>query len=183
MGYMTIQLWCAVKDGDASEIKTLLLDPEHDALAKDGSGWTPLMYGASYGHASCVSLLLPVSDPLTKDGCGWTALMHAACGGYAPCLQLLLPLSDPLACDKNGWTALMYAAGGVHEACLRLLLPVSDLFACDGNKRTASKIASDKGHVHIVESIDAYILAQQEKTALHSAIAAGAPQKRSSLRV
>ena len=151
MGYMTVRLWRAARDGDVSKLKVLLLEPECNALAKDYLGWTALMHAARYGKASCVSLLLPVSEPLICDWGGMTALMWAASSGHTSCVQLLLPVSDPLFTRQDG--------------------------------RTASDLASKGNHDQVAKMIDAYALAQKEKMALHSVIAAGALQKRSSRRV
>ena len=177
------QLRVAAKAGDSDKVKTLLRDPECDALSQDDHGRTALMCATCYGHLSCVGLLLPVSDALIKDRSGWTALMYAADSGDEACIELLLPASDPLTKDNDGWTALMWAAYYGYASCIDALLPVSDLLAKNIGEKTASQLASKGGHVHVAQSIDAYALAQKERLVLNSITAAGSPQKRSSLRV
>ena len=173
----------AATSGSEIELKELLRASSCDALAKDKDGWTALMHATYGGRDSCVRLLLPASDALAQDKDGWTALMRAAYGGSKSCVRLLLLASDALAQDKGGWTALMHAAYGGYEACVRLLMPESDPCAKTERGLTASDLAGSRSLMSLVQFIDAYVLAQNERTNIDAAASPGALRCRVALRV
>jgi len=79
------------------EVKTFLLHPEVEVGARDGYGWTPLMWAARGNNYSVVKLLLDTGN------------------------------SDPSAQNDNGVTAFWLAVIGNHEAIAKLLLHESPL--------------------------------------------------------
>ena len=106
----------AAAAGSDVELKSLLCKPGCDALSKNFSGMTALMYAAYYGHVACVRLLLPVSNTLAQDDRNVSALMRAADAGYEVCVQLLLPASDASASDIKGMTASARAQKSGHKS-------------------------------------------------------------------
>ena len=109
--------------------------------------------------------------------------MWAACKGREKSVRLLLPVSDVLAQGNDGFTALMWAAFCGHEACIKLLLPTSMASAKNEDGLTASALAKSVGYKRLAEFIDAYALAQSERSAMSLAAPAQESARKSSLRV
>lgn len=177
------KLIVSAEEGLEFEVEALLQKPGCNALIPGVFGMTVLMRAASKGHEACVRLLLPVSDAGAMDEEKITALMWAARGGHKACVELLIPASDTSAQDASGLTALMGAAGRGYAACVQLLLPASDALVQDSDGRTASARARRGGHEVVAELIDAYVLAQHERTTIGDALGNGTPHKRASPRM
>ena len=99
--------------------------------ARDGRGFTALIFAAYHGHAEAVRTLLRLgADACASDGRGDSALMGAAFQGHKRVVELLL--TQPCAVDQAnsvGQTALMFARlFGRSE--------VADLLDAAGTSRT-----------------------------------------------
>ena len=123
-----------------------------------------------------------MSDPLATDRHECTALMLALHKHKLCCANLLCPVSDPEQKDMTGQTALMWSARYGYVTCVSLLLPLSDAQARDQHGLTASSLATDNGHIHIADMINAYTLAMSDMEALHSSIALPSSPRKASPR-
>ena len=86
------QLIEAAKKGDTVSIKTLL-DAGADVNAKNGNGFTALMWAAGRGHTEIAQALLDAgADVNAKGNDGQTALMAATQAGHPQIAQALLEM-------------------------------------------------------------------------------------------
>ena len=120
----------AASVGDARRVHRLVTEGA-DAAAVNGSGWTPLMYAAHYGHFGVVRVLINAGVPVDQRewSTGRTALMMAAANGHTKCLSLLVREGRAAldAVDKDGKTAAFYARthGHGNNQIVRELLHIS----------------------------------------------------------
>ena len=75
---------------------------EHEGGAKDGAGWTALMWAARNGHKDCVKLLLEREGGM-KDKDGWTALMKAVYWNRIECVRLLAEREGDMKTTREWW--------------------------------------------------------------------------------
>ena len=131
------RLMDAAKEGFEIELRTLLMYPGCDVLAKDTNSMTALMYAAYYGQEACLRLLIPVSDVLAKSENGVTSLMWAAGNGQEDCIKLLLAASDVLAKDLDKWTASSWAKNGGYKSVAQLI----DAYALSQTEQASIEVA------------------------------------------
>ena len=99
---------------------------EHEGGAKDGAGWTALMWAARNGHKDCVKLLLEREGGM-KDKDGWTALMKAVYWNRIECVRLLAERERGMKTTRRwcglppGTTALDIAKERSHTAIASIL--------------------------------------------------------------
>lgn len=87
------------------------------------SGWNPLLYAASNGHARTLQLLLSGGAEInsTSDN-GTTSLMMAVRGGHLETVELLLNNgADPDIRNESGESALHWALKRNHQKIVSLL--------------------------------------------------------------
>ncbi|KAH6891665.1 ankyrin repeat-containing domain protein [Coprinopsis sp. MPI-PUGE-AT-0042] len=116
------------------------------------------MKAAGNGHTAIVELLLacPNIQINLVDNKGWSALMKAARYGHEAITKLLLarPEIQVNLVDSNGSSALSLAAYGGHTTIVGLLLArphISTATRRLDDWETAMSVASDNGHMEIVQ--------------------------------
>lgn len=97
---------------------SMLLSQGCDVNARNGSGWTPLMYACHYGHFTVVRVLVDADSDvnLYEFSRRRTALMMAAGNGHTRCIEALMS-SGKLDLDQkdlDGNTAAYYAIAHGH---------------------------------------------------------------------
>ncbi|MDP8225202.1 MAG: ankyrin repeat domain-containing protein [Candidatus Lernaella stagnicola] len=115
-------LHLAAKTGNG-KIISLLLESGADPNLPDQLGRTSLHYGAIYGHAEAVGLLITKTNVRQKSKRGWEPLHFAVNGNKADTVRVLLKRgASPDAPGRGGVTPLMIAAANNHLAAAELLL-------------------------------------------------------------
>lgn len=91
-------------------LKALLVSPETQVDATDGSGETALMLVCQAGDLDAARLLIGKGAQVNRPG--WTPLHYAVAGGHLPAVKLLLEQHYAYidAASPNGTTPLMLAA-------------------------------------------------------------------------
>jgi len=125
-------LHCVSYFGIAEAADTLIDTNGSDVNEIDGTGATPLIWAARYGHEEVVELLLQKKDiqPDQQDvNCDRTALSWAAENGHEGVVGLLLEKKEvePDRLSKSGLTPLLWALKNGHEGVVNLLLERYDI--------------------------------------------------------
>jgi len=153
----------AARNGNAKEVKGLLVQGRADIMAPDNYKMTPPHQAAFGGHASTEKMLLEELKHDDKERrrfidlqtwVGWTSLHHAAFGGHSTTAQVLLEYNDDVhACDiRLRRTPLHYAAVRGDSTTVKVLLDKgAKLEACDTWGRTALHCAAVRGNSATVE--------------------------------
>jgi cytohesin len=93
----------AVDGGDVEAVKEFLAAAV-DVNAKDGVGWTPLLYAAAYGHKEIAELLIENGADLNaKSENGWTPLHRAAEYGHKGIVELLIAKGADVNAKAGKW--------------------------------------------------------------------------------
>lgn len=104
----SINIIAAVKKGDYSKVKEILINHKDECNATTTDGATPLMYAAITGQTDLIKLLVDNgADVNAKDyENGWTALMQATYYGKVEAAECLISLNADVGCRaKNNITA------------------------------------------------------------------------------
>ena len=121
----------AARNGELSQVVTLLTTNPVLLHARDGDGLTPLHRAALGGHAEIAEFLLDRgADILAVDAQSRMPLHHAAFEGHAACVQILLDRgSDVTAREFRGRTPLFLATnwGNNLETVEMLIAAGSDV--------------------------------------------------------
>src|SRR5215211_1122088 len=86
----TEALFRATREGNTDMVKSLVSSPGANVNAKDGSGSTPLLEAARFGHEDiCRVLIAAGADLKAKDREGKTALVLAVQGDHDEVVRVL----------------------------------------------------------------------------------------------
>jgi ankyrin repeat protein len=148
-------------ESNRGDVAQRLLERGADANLAGRGGVTPLAAAAYNGNSEIVGLLLAHhADPDARDRTGKAPIIYAAAKGYVSIVQRLLDAGvDAKERYGNELTALMWAAGyadgtnpvDAARVAGLLLDRGAALDAADNRGRTALMIASEAGHLAIVE--------------------------------
>jgi hypothetical protein len=170
--------------GRTSVCRLLLATSACDLHRRNHAAESPAYLAALRGHSDCLALLLAADEAAgSAPGCngeharraasrdyhdGYSPLHAAVISRSLPCIELLLAAGfSPSAQNKYGQTPLHIAAslGGLPpQGVERLLAAGCDVSLRDERGHTAERVASLKGHEHVVR-----LLAAASQTAVHAA--------------
>ena len=131
-----ISIHDAAAVGNIEAVKQYL-DGGADVNAKDGDGFTPLVFAVDKGHKEIVEILIAKgADVNAKDKLGWTPLFYAAFSGRTEVVELLIAKGVDVNAKDNLGT-LRYAASGGHKETVELLIANgADVYAKGGGNDT-----------------------------------------------
>lgn len=116
-------VWTAAARGDVAGTLRFVRGEGCSPDAREGSGWTPLMFAAYAGHKAVARALLECGAEPEAGVAGLCPLHCAAQNGHlAVCEQLLAAGAAPSPCAPPGWTPLHYAASRGHTEVVRFLV-------------------------------------------------------------
>lgn len=140
----------AASIGNEKELRQLLKINPNTMVAKNQSGWTPLLYAAYLGHNSVAAFLLDNGakvDDSTNDRWQTPLMMASACGNLNVVRLLLERGANPRICDKEKRQAIHYAASCCQNVVVDTLLAAGcDPNAADSQGTTAVHEAAMAGH-------------------------------------
>jgi len=121
-GLQSIDIFNAASVGDLVRVKSLI-DAKADVNAKQGDGFTALMWASGNGHLEVVRALIDAkADVNAKQGSGFTALMWASGNGHLEVVRALIDAkADVNANTTDGITALKLALANSRMEVVRLL--------------------------------------------------------------
>jgi len=110
----------AVGSGNLSVARRL--EPLSDVHARDGDGYTLLLWATHAGSVDALEYALQFCDPKQQDDNGQNALMRAISGRWLDAVDFLAPLSDGAQTNKNKSTALIVAVRHGGPETVRALI-------------------------------------------------------------
>ena len=118
-----------LRDSPACLACILESQDESSQVSSSENEFLPLVYAASLGRDSCVTVLLEHNeDPNIKDASGNTALMIACAQGHSSTVSLLLnSKAEITGVDNEGKTAFDKALEAQHYDCALEIFKASDL--------------------------------------------------------
>jgi ankyrin repeat protein len=158
-------LWAA-KNGNAEDIRVILLDRQVNRNPTDQNDCTPISLAAHQDHLEVVDILISdnLSDRTKKvdinalDRYGRSSLFKAAIRGNTRIVKYLLEHKESLDMNRkaryNGETPLLAAIRKNHEDIASDLIRSGvDVDVSNQNGRTALSIAAENGLVNIVDQL------------------------------
>jgi hypothetical protein len=132
----------AERDDVAGIAAALLVGADPNAF--EGTGYTPLLWAATYGHAAVIAALLAAGARVDATGnVGITPLMEAALYGHIAAIDALLAAgADVHRVDNDGGTVLHFALVRGRLDATRVLL--------DAGARTGVRDRSGKRPIDVV---------------------------------
>lgn len=154
-----MELFEAVKTGDAEALAALLEGNRGQVAARDANGWTPLHLAAFYGHEAAVRALLNKGaevNALSDNPLRNTPLHAAAAGKHAGIAKLLVERGANVDFPQHsGWAPLHAAAQhGDMEMARALIDAGADPGVRADNAQRPIDLALLKGHQEMVEFLE-----------------------------
>jgi ankyrin repeat protein len=150
---LNAQLIKAVKEGNLADVEALL-DKGASVDAKEGQGWTALMWASFSNHVGVTQVLLDAGAEVdAHDANGKTALHWAAERGHEGIIRALIKAgADVDARTKHHVTPLICAAQNGRKAAIIVLLDAdADMNVKDDFGWTALRKAIVNDHAEVAE--------------------------------
>lgn len=143
------------KGGD-TDVLELFLAAGMKPDVKDSKGRTPLMWGASNGHASTVKALLDIgADVNAVDNRGMTPLMEASSRGMTEIVRLLIERGANVnSMARDGMNGLLLASAEGHAVIVNILIDRgANVNATNRDGRTPMILAASNGYAEVVKAL------------------------------